>query len=524
MRTARGSRLRRDDGVVVLIVALLAVALLVIAGMVVDLGDARQQRREAAAAADAGALAGAEALNLDSPSPSECQDANCAAAYYAAASANSTPVNIASFASGRTPCAIRKGETCWQYSSGDTTVDVTHPFALDGVRANEQLVHVNICWSTSTSFGGLIGVNSIEVCGSATAENTAYGVPPGDAGPPTTDCFETDNFATAKPEEAATVYTFKSDDYPDLGKPIDFDQGHQPSKHDQVIVAWFHGFGADIDLDAIRFEAPTTTTGPLGTNALLPPIEPTDNHGPDSPQAKGIGYVVQSLDAEHQVQRYAPGGTFDVLIAYHLPDDAHLKVDGKTFTYTATLHAQPVAAEAGQCGNASWTFTHDGKNLASGGSSCGENSFWAFTPEPNDGTASPGTRVRGFYTDESTIQEKDVTDPSWPSDANYGIDFSITDLAGNTTQIPPSKNLHTAGQTDGYTITRSVAPHIGKERFNFTIEYILPGPDDPNPLPNGGYTVFLKAYDTDNNKPGNDCGVFTWSFLFTGAGDISLVQ
>jgi hypothetical protein len=365
------------------------------------------------------------------------------------------------------------------------------------------------------------------VCGSATAENSAFGVPPGGADEPTKDCYTDDNFATARtadPPEEPTVYVLANTDYPEIGgKPIDFGKDIQTPRHDTILVAWFHNFGADLDPAAITFTAPTTQSGPKGQSVLLPPIEPTDNKGPNSGQAKGIGYVVQSLTSDHRLQRFTPGAGLDVVIAYRVPDDGHLKVDGKTFTYTAKLHAQPVNAQPGQCGNATWTFTHDGKNVTTGGSTCGENSFWAFMPQPSDGKASPGTLVRAFYTDESPMQERDMTDPdpTWPPGDNYGIDFSITDVNGTVHQL----NRKSDTNPNGYTTAPSVTPYIGREKFNRTIEYVIPAADSPYALPNGPYTVYLKAYDTDNNKPGNDCGVFTWTFRLTGSsGDISLVE
>jgi len=40
------------------------------------------------------------------------------------------------------------------------------------------------------------------------------------------------------------------------------------------------------------------------------------------------------------------------------------------------------------------------------------------------------------------------------------------------------------------------------------------------------YTAQLKAYDTDNNKPGNDCGQATWTFTVPAgtAGFVRLVE
>ncbi|MEY2570780.1 MAG: hypothetical protein QOE63_1130, partial [Acidimicrobiaceae bacterium] len=61
-----------------------------------------------------------------------------------------------------------------------------------------------------------------------------------------------------------------------------------------------------------------------------------------------------------------------------------------------------------------------------------------------------------------------------------------------------------------------------KDTYNTTISWTV-----PLTFTNGDYSIFLKAYDTDNNKPGNDCGVTTWAITVsggTGNGAINLVE
>src|SRR3954466_2983183 len=93
-----------DDGLVIILVALLLVIFLIITAIVVDLGNARQQKRQAVAAADAGALAGAQALGVSTQTPAGCTDASCAAAFYTLASVDLSPGNVGTFASGRGSC------------------------------------------------------------------------------------------------------------------------------------------------------------------------------------------------------------------------------------------------------------------------------------------------------------------------------------------------------------------------------------------------------------------------------------
>src|SRR5205085_4231030 len=125
-------------------------------------------------------------------------------------------------------------------------------------------------------------------------------------------------------------------------------------------------------------------------------------------------YTVQSLNApvysaidgslsKGTLAPYATGGSHLFVIAYKLPDGAHL-VDN--VPYTASLYAQDTddAVINGfhtHCGNADWTF-NDAGTLNPNGSSCGENSFFSFTPVPSNGKATAGkTIVTAFFTDES---------------------------------------------------------------------------------------------------------------------------
>src|SRR3954470_11135220 len=106
MSTALRNRLRRRTGVVgrgdagfsIMLVALLLVVFMIVTAIVVDLGNARQQKREAQAAADAGALAGATDLPANPHVPTGCPDSNCSAAYYTFASAQIVPSSAANLA------------------------------------------------------------------------------------------------------------------------------------------------------------------------------------------------------------------------------------------------------------------------------------------------------------------------------------------------------------------------------------------------------------------------------------------
>jgi hypothetical protein len=516
---------RRDDerGLVLVFVAMFLVVLLVITAIVVDLGNARQQKRQAIAAADAGALAGAQTIGSATPTPSGCPDANCSAAYYTASSASLRPSNVTTFAAARSSCTldpVLSGETCYHYTSGKAAVEVKSPYNYNGT-ADSTMLHVKICWSSPTPFARVIGTSSLNLCATSTARNDGLNQGSGGAPGATADCYTEDNFADSS--DTPTIYVFNPGDYPDVGGTLNFSKGTATPKNNEVLAVLFNGNDSDLDPASIAFNAPTTVSGPNGRSVALPLITPTDNHGPLSSQAHGIGYTVQTLDAAGKLRAYSTGGTYKVVIAYQLPDDAHLKVNGSSFLYTATLHAADKDQTGSDCGNASWSFTHDGKAITSTTTSCGENSFLALGVYHSNGSAHPGDPVGAYYSDESPLQSHDITDPYWGSQSgDYGIDFEIsggrfTHSDGTATQIPKSSSPTIKTSTDGYTITALPAGVTSKETYSNTIQYILPGPTDPRWENGIKYTIFLKAYDTDNNKAGNDCGQGSWSFILTGA-------
>src|SRR6476469_1492720 len=86
---AAARRSRDEDGAVAVLFGILALSLFVMAGLVVDLGQARDTRRQAQNAADAAALAGARALYPSGSTPS-FTGAVAAAKSYAAANFGTT--------------------------------------------------------------------------------------------------------------------------------------------------------------------------------------------------------------------------------------------------------------------------------------------------------------------------------------------------------------------------------------------------------------------------------------------------
>jgi len=171
LRTPARRRAQRDEqGLIAVMVALCAVILLLIVGVVVDLGLARDTRRQSQGAADASSLAGANVLYpisgtcTSDPAPKvpPCfMDAISAAKSYADVNFKVKPADWAACADtghfyyppGESPCI----------SFTDNTLSATKPLQPTKVRV---VVPVH---DVTTGFGTLAGVNSIPVSSQARA-------------------------------------------------------------------------------------------------------------------------------------------------------------------------------------------------------------------------------------------------------------------------------------------------------------------------------------------------------------------
>ena len=503
---------RDERGAVIPLVALALVALIIMTAIAVDGGNARQNRRYAQSAADAGALAGAKALDGGIAVPSNCAaaDIRCIAAYYTFQSAGTT---VGATMPTLLSCNAAPGtnQTCSHYELGSgtnkKTVEVTSPYSFGGAVCTgvspdpcKQYVRVVTTWNSPNAFGKVANISLFGISGKATAQNTGQGTG-GSSGntPPQADCAGEDNFA-------------KADDSPDLIGPA------QPHFGDTV-GAHFHGHDSGLDLNSITMNL--TWTDQNGShNTVVGPGDGT------------TGYKVSNKGSNN----------FD--IQYKIPNYPTLaKVDSSNnrIIYTLSLHAADLDSVAGSdCGNASFTFTWDGKGVTSG--SCGENSFLNGGTYPNNTTpvqpsnlsASPPvvSSAGAHYSDESAIQSN-VSPYLDAGGTDVGLYFAIsgpgfTDPStGDPYQIPKSSTPGTLHAADhGFTLTNDPTGH---DKFNTLINWDLP--DKSAALPFGNwvngaqYTMTLKAYDTDNNKPGNDCGQGSWTFTINGAtGRISLIE
>ena len=504
---------RDERGAVIPLVALALVALIIMTAIAVDGGNARQNRRYAQAAADAGALAGAKALDSGVTVPANClsTDVRCVAAYYTFQSAG---VRVGGTMPTAASCNTAPGanQTCSHYELGSgtskKTVEVTSPYSFGGATCTgvdpdpcKQYVHVVTTWSSPNAFGKVANITLFGISGKATAQNTGLGTG-GDSGntPPQADCSGEDNFA-------------KADGTPDLI------QSSNPVKFGTNIGAHFHGDDSVLDGNSITMNL--TWTDQNGSHNTV--IGPGDSH---------TGYKIN----------HNPPYPANVDINYVIPNTlTKLDSSGNRIVYTISLHAADVDQNPGpDCGNASFTFTWDGKGLTG---SCGENSFLNGGTYPNNTTpvtpsdlsATPPkiSSAGAHYSDESEIQSN-VSPYLDSSGTDVGLYFAIsgpgfTDPStGDPYQIPKASHPGTLHPTpnDGFTITNDPTGH---DKFNRLINWDLP--DKSAALPHGNwvngatYTMTLKAYDTDNNKPGNDCGQGSWTFTINGAtGRISLIE
>ena len=165
------NRLHGQRGAVELIVAFALVAILGFAALIVDIGNAKQTRRNFQTAADSASLAGAPQL----PAPS----ANVtAAAKYAFASMNQPLGSTVPCPAGRTsdPTVPGGSTTCYKSSAG-AIVYVTTPYTFtppagEGIAAPppQDAINVTICQTLQTSFARVLGIDTTHPCNSATAE------------------------------------------------------------------------------------------------------------------------------------------------------------------------------------------------------------------------------------------------------------------------------------------------------------------------------------------------------------------
>jgi len=160
---SRHDRADGDAGLVLITFALALTALLILAALVIDLGDARQMSRQAQASSDAAALAGAPYLPISTPSSNAyVASAKAEASAYAAS-------NILGTTTAPTPTSCAGDEpansTC--YAVGGATITVATPYVP--LAPSYAFIYVEVCRPTEAVFSRVIGAKNTDVCRSAVA-------------------------------------------------------------------------------------------------------------------------------------------------------------------------------------------------------------------------------------------------------------------------------------------------------------------------------------------------------------------
>jgi hypothetical protein len=138
--------------------------------------------------------------------------------------------------------------------------------------------------------------------------------------------------------------------------------------------------------------------------------------------------------------------------------------------------AGPITQPTNAAASADTTFTQSAKAKGNPGTGCSEDSFLGSAFPAAGATVKPGDLVGANYQDES------------PLNTNPGFEVIFT--------------------LDGVAVPYTTAPGPkGKEKYSTLIEFQLPAT-----VAGGTHTVFLKAWDGDQNKAGGDCGEATWTF------------
>src|SRR4051812_42509851 len=145
LMAGRAQRAIDERGVTMIIFGLMLVGLLIIVAIVIDLGNARQEKRQLQNSADAAALAGANDLGTVNAANA------CVDAY---------KYSYNNMRLGTSPASCPTSSP-----AGNVTISVTTPyFGGPPAFSAASLVNVRACKDVGTSFARIIGVTSLHVC------------------------------------------------------------------------------------------------------------------------------------------------------------------------------------------------------------------------------------------------------------------------------------------------------------------------------------------------------------------------
>jgi len=367
--------------------------------------------------------------------------------------------------------------------SGNTTVTVQSPYtggppAFDSI----ALVNVKICRDVPTTFGRVIGFSRVTACGSATARKAGVGNPNPPGGGTNPSDFDA----------PCAVDSFIPGKYIPGGDPGGV------VKEGNTVGAWFGVTPASDPSTLDQTVRPPTFlfNGAAQTGITITPKANT------TVKINGVNVVYHNV---YEIKWKIPSG---------LANNAKYTVQMAAFS-----------TDTNACGKAQWSFIK-GQLNAGGTSPCEpgtsgqvEDAFLG-SIFPAAGTlVHPGDQVGAVFQDESPIYNG--TDADDPHKIIFQIDGrDIQQGTPGTTSVQGPNTVEAPGSTSSvYTLHSPTALITTNEKYSTDIQYKLP----TTGLASGGHTVTLKAWDTDSNKAGGDCGVATWSINFAGS-DVELVQ
>jgi LPXTG-motif cell wall-anchored protein len=166
---------------------------------------------------------------------------------------------------------------------------------------------------------------------------------------------------------------------------------------------------------------------------------------------------------------------------------AALKVAGPVAPAATTVVAAPAAKkpdakkQAAKPANAS-----AGKNAA-GPTGCTEDSFLNSASPASGSTVNIGQKISVLYSDESPLN-----------------DGTVIGRNGVTATKP---SLTVDGNNVSSTLLTQTPQATGPDKYNVLLSFVVPT------LSAGTHVFALKAYDSDQNKQGGDCGVASWTLM-----------
>lgn len=379
---------RRSDerGVAIILMAMFLVVLLVMAAIVVDVGNARQQRASDQAAVDSAALSAAQILQVNQASQTNYVFDMAANTVYNSLYMHPAYNNVA----GAACTANGVGAVCedFPYTRGGINYDVqvTTPFVGPGeATPDNSMLNVKTCWNVPAVFGRVVGSSSIAICANATAQNgvATGGSTNGGCGTQTeiSPATITHNFnAATGPYTISAVYNTSAAS----GLPI-----NQANVH--FVVQTEYGNFIQI---------------------------PASGNGVSQP---GVSYGIQPVSGTNYNH---------VTISYTLPNTINPSPNNPAAAYSNTFSANlQVTDTAGRnCGTATWTTCNPVRNG---------------TPHDPifDGGASGDVGNSGWGLDGKASVNDDTSDADG-NDANQAAD-------SDDTVTPPQGSIINAGNAIG---------------------------------------------------------------------------